>query len=135
MHLAATRLAATRLVATKLAAAVFAAGLMALPAAAQEQAEQGRAAVLRALDKVNGHTIDAEVAIGGSAAMFGLLVTVSDCRFPAENPTGDAYSYLTVRNPDDGAIHFQGWMIASSPALNALDHNRYDVWVMRCTSS
>jgi len=25
-------------------------------------------------------------------------------------------------------------MIASSPALNALDHPRYDVWVMRCTT-
>jgi len=27
---------------------------------------------------------------------------------------------------------FDGWMIASAPALNALDHARYDVWVMRC---
>jgi len=27
---------------------------------------------------------------------------------------------------------FKGWMIASSPALNALDHPRYDVWVLRC---
>ncbi|MCW8843320.1 MAG: DUF2155 domain-containing protein, partial [Rhodobacteraceae bacterium] len=27
---------------------------------------------------------------------------------------------------------FQGWMIASSPALSALDHPRYDVWVLRC---
>ena len=34
----------------------------------------------------------------------------------------------------DGADQpvFSGWMIASSPALNALDHARYDVWVMRC---
>lgn len=116
-------------------AAALTACLMALPALAQEQAAQGSAGVLRALDKVNGHTMDAEIPIGGSAEMFGLLVTVNDCRFPAENPTGDAYAYLTVRNPDDGATHFQGWMIASSPALNALDHNRYDVWVMRCNNS
>jgi hypothetical protein len=26
-------------------------------------------------------------------------------------------------------------MVASSPALSALDHPRYDVWVMRCSSS
>lgn len=109
--------------------------LMAFPAMAQETAVQGSAAVLRALDKVNGHTMDAEISIGGSAEMFGLLVTANDCRFPAENPTGDAYAYLTVRNPDDAAVHFQGWMIASSPALNALDHNRYDVWVIRCNNS
>ncbi|WP_323781880.1 DUF2155 domain-containing protein [Leisingera sp.] len=109
---------------------------LAMPAWGQERpAAQGSAAVLRALDKVNGHTMDAEVAIGASSEMFGLLVTVSDCRFPKENPTGDAFAYLTVRDSGDGATHFQGWMVASSPALNALDHNRYDVWVMRCSSS
>ncbi|MEZ5716636.1 MAG: DUF2155 domain-containing protein [Paracoccaceae bacterium] len=27
---------------------------------------------------------------------------------------------------------FTGWMVASSPALNAMDHRRYDVWVLRC---
>nr|WP_241479110.1 DUF2155 domain-containing protein [Leisingera sp. ANG-M1] len=109
--------------------------MLAVPAWGQEQAAQGNAAVLRALDKVNGHTMDAEVAIGASAEMFGLLVTVADCRYPAENPTGDAFAFLSVRDPNDGATHFQGWMIASSPALNALDHSRYDVWVMRCSSS
>ncbi|UWQ38736.1 DUF2155 domain-containing protein [Leisingera aquaemixtae] len=121
-------------------AAALAAGLLALPAWGQEQvaqsgAAQGTAAVLRALDKVNGHSMDAEIAVGGSGEMFGLLVTVSDCRYPAENPTGDAYAFLTVRNPADKAVQFEGWMIASSPALNPLDHSRYDVWVIRCSSS
>ena len=32
----------------------------------------------------------------------------------------------------DGERLFDGWMIASSPALNALDHPRYDVWVIGC---
>ncbi|UWQ47140.1 DUF2155 domain-containing protein [Leisingera aquaemixtae] len=121
-------------------AAALAAGLLALPAWGQEQvaqsgAAQGTAAVLRALDKVNGHSMDAEIAVGSSGEMFGLLVTVSDCRYPAENPTGDAYAFLTVRNPGDNAVQFEGWMIASSPALNPLDHSRYDVWVIRCSSS
>lgn len=115
--------------------AAMTAVVLAMPAWGQEQAAQGTAAVLRALDKVNGHSVDAEVAIGASAEMFGLLVTVRDCRYPAENPTGDAFAYLSVQDPKNGAEHFQGWMIASSPALNALDHNRYDVWVIRCKSS
>ena len=33
------------------------------------------------------------------------------------------------------ALTFAGWMIADSPALNALDHPRYDVWVLRCITS
>ncbi|MEN8742151.1 MAG: DUF2155 domain-containing protein, partial [Phaeobacter gallaeciensis] len=99
--------------------------------AAQEQAASGSAAVLRGLDKVNGRTVDAEIPVGGSAEILGLIVTLGECRYPADNPTGDAYAFLTVRSPANGEVFFEGWMIASSPALNALDHNRYDVWVIR----
>ncbi|MDE4099055.1 DUF2155 domain-containing protein [Phaeobacter gallaeciensis] len=102
--------------------------------AAQEQAASGFAAVLRGLDKVNGRTVDAEIPVGGSAEILGLIVTLGECRYPADNPTGDAYAFLTVRSPASGEVFFEGWMIASSPALNALDHNRYDVWVIRCKS-
>lgn len=109
--------------------------LSVLPATAQEPAERGSAAILRGLDKVNGRSIDAEIQVGGSAAVFGLIVTLAECRYPAANPTGDAYAYLTIRDPQNGEVFFDGWMIASSPALSALDHSRYDVWVMRCKSS
>ncbi|MEQ3672642.1 DUF2155 domain-containing protein [Pseudophaeobacter sp.] len=102
---------------------------------AQEPAERGVAAILRGLDKVNGHHADIEVQVGGSAEIYGLIVTLAECRYPVANPTGDAYAYLTIRDPLSGEVFFDGWMIASSPALSALDHARYDVWVIRCNSS
>jgi hypothetical protein len=105
------------------------------PAAAQQPAERGNSAVLRGLDKVNGHNMDVEIPVGGTAEVFGLIVTLTECRYPVANPTGDAFAYLTVRDPLNGEVFFEGWMIASSPALSALDHSRYDVWVMRCKSS
>jgi len=101
---------------------------------AQERAVSGSGAVLRGLDKVNGRTMDADLQVGGSAELFGLLVTLTDCRYPADNPTGDAFAFLTIRARDSGVVHFEGWMIASSPALSALDHSRYDIWVLRCNS-
>lgn len=106
-----------------------------VPLAAQDQAASGTGAVLRGLDKVNGRVVDVKLAIGGIASVFRLEVRLSDCRYPADNPTGDAFAYLTVREGAQGAPQFQGWMIASSPALNALDHSRYDVWVLRCITS
>ena len=110
--------------------------LTAFPVTAQEQdAVSGTGAVLRGLDKVNGQTVDAELMIGANAEVFGLTVTLADCRYPSDNPTGDAYAYLTVRDPTNGEVSFEGWMIASSPALSALDHSRYDVWVLRCNNS
>lgn len=104
-------------------------------ASAQDNAVSGSGAILRGLDKVNGQSIDVNVASGGAESVFGLKVNLADCRFPADNPTGDAFAFLTIREEDRDVIIFEGWMIASSPALNALDHSRYDVWVLRCITS
>jgi hypothetical protein len=49
-----------------------------------------------------------------------------------DNPTGDAFSFLKIFNLITNKYDFQGWMIASSPALMALDHARYDIWLIRC---
>lgn len=102
----------------------------------QDQAVSGIGAVLRGLDKVNGRTVDVELPSGATGKVLGLDVTMVDCRYPVDNPTGDAFAFLTVREtrkPD--VVRFEGWMIASAPALNALDHARYDVWVLRCITS
>ena len=118
-----------------LRAALLALGLSGLAGLAQDSATSAPGALLRGLDKVNGETVDVTVAAGGSAPVFGLRVELADCRYPSENPTGDAFAYLVIRDEGSDQIRFEGWMIASSPALNALDHSRYDVWVLRCTTS
>lgn len=101
----------------------------------QNEAEIGQSALIRGLDKVNGHSQDVELVTGATAEVFGVLVTMHQCRYPADNPTGDAYAFLTIREPETAQVQFEGWMIASSPALNALDHRRYDVWVLRCNKA
>lgn len=100
-----------------------------------EEAVSGTGAVLRGLDKVNGQTTDVELLSGGGRSVYGLEVELADCRYPADNPTGDAFAYLTIREKSGGPVIFDGWMVASSPALNALDHSRYDIWVLRCITS
>lgn len=104
-------------------------------AGAQEQTAQAQAAVLRGLDKLNGEAVDIDLEVGFSVRFGGLRVELADCRYPVDNPTGEAYAFLTILEEDDETPVFRGWMVASSPALNALDHFRYDVWVIRCTTS
>ena len=105
------------------------------PEPAPERGENGVGAVLRALDKVSGETADLELPAGYSGQIFGLEVGLTECRYPAGNPAGDAFAYLVIRDIDHNSAAFAGWMVASSPALNALDHSRYDVWVLRCMTS
>lgn len=105
------------------------------PVAAQE-VTSATGAVLRGLDRLSGTTTDIPVPVGASAIFAGRLsIDVQECRYPAANPTGDAYAHLIIRDTLTGSTLFAGWMVASSPALNALDHSRYDIWVLRCTRS
>ena len=92
----------------------------------------GTQAVLRALDTVSGEVEDIEIAVGATVDYGRLSIVLSACRFPQENPSSDAFAYLTITDTRDSERVFQGWMVASSPALNALDHPRYDVWVLSC---
>ena len=108
----------------------LAAGLAA-PALAQVVSE-GPGAQLRVLDKLTGEVVDMELMAGDTGNLGFLRVTMNECRFPVNNPAGDAYVAVVVRYGDEPVPVFAGWMIASSPALAAMDHPRYDVWALRC---
>ncbi|MEM7597272.1 MAG: DUF2155 domain-containing protein [Pseudomonadota bacterium] len=92
----------------------------------------GQGAVLRGLDKTNASVSDLDIANGGEVIFGTLSVRMTECRYPEGDAAADAYAYLVVRDTARGRDIFSGWMLASSPALNALEHPRYDVWVLRC---
>jgi len=92
-------------------------------------------AVLRGLDKVAGASTDITLNAGETASFGRLTITLTECRNPADNPAAEAFAHLTIHDPHLPDAVFDGWMIASSPALNAMDHARYDIWVLRCTTS
>jgi len=107
--------------------------ILALTGAAGAQGmAQAPGAILRGLDKVAGTAVDIELE-AGEAADFGLIsIVLHECRYPAEDPSSNAFARLTIADHDAAKPAFSGWMIADSPALSALDHRRYDVWVIRC---
>lgn len=115
--------------------------MLALPAAAQDteagaggpdftEAEGG---ALRFLDKLTSETGDVALRRGQSAKFGRLVVRLDDCRYPTGNPSSDSEAHLTILDEATKTELFSGWMLASSPALSALDHPRYDVWVLSCT--
>ncbi len=102
---------------------------------ASDRIGTGVGAVLRGLDRVAGTTEDLVLALGESARVGHLVVMLEHCRYPVENPAGEAYAWIDIFDTRADDMIFSGWMIASSPALNALDHARYDLWVLRCNTS
>ena len=87
---------------------------------------------VRWLDKISGITEDIDIAVGETQTHGRLAIKLDDCRYPVNDPASNAFAHLTIRDSLQEAPVFMGWMIATSPALSALDHARYDVWVLRC---
>jgi hypothetical protein len=105
------------------------------PAAAQR-------AVIRGLDKVTGHARDYTLTLGRSTRVGSLDVIARACSKTAPEETPEVRIYLEVfdtppaREGEESERReiFHGWMFASSPALNALEHPTYDIWAIDCRS-
>ena len=89
-------------------------------------------AFLRGLDKMAGKSSDLEININNDVIFGSLKIKLNECRYPSNNPTGDGFAHLKIDNLLTNNREFQGWMVASSPALMSLDNPRYDIWLIKC---
>ena len=113
-----------------------------LPDTDELGSEPGSVAILRGLDKVTARTQDFEAPVGERVEFGALEIEVKYCRRrpPEEPPETFVFMEIFDRRTDgfgsdvDGAEIFSGWMFASNPALNPLEHPVYDVWVIDCRS-
>jgi len=92
---------------------------------------------MRLLDKMTGRSRTFEIASGAEEQVDRLKVRLDACRSPADNSQHGTMAFVDIRDSKrtDQAPVFSGWMFAESPALSAMDHPRYDVWVISCTIS
>jgi len=93
------------------------------------------AAKLQGLDKVTARTSTFSLTVGETASFGSLRITLRACRSspPVEVPESAAFLEVDDIKPGEAAERvFSGWMFASSPALSALEHAIYDVWVLTC---
>jgi hypothetical protein len=96
--------------------------------------ENGRA-VFAGLDKITGRTFTFYAAIGETVRFGALEVTPRACytRPPTEATNTDAFVEVDeVTLQKEIKRIFTGWMFASSPGLNAVEHPVYDVWLTDC---
>ncbi len=104
----------------------------------EQQAIAHDKVVLRALDKITARITEFELVIGEEFHFGTLALTPRYCRTrpPIEPP--ETFAFLEIDDLKRGGVRqrvFEGWMVASSPALNALEHPVYDVWVINCKTA
>ena len=98
-------------------------------------AEPYQMAVLQGLDKVTARVSTIEAPVGRTVR-FGTLEIIArtcDKRPPEEPPESAAFLDIWEDRRGEAAVSlFRGWMFASSPALSALEHPVYDIWILDC---
>ncbi|GAB3116880.1 DUF2155 domain-containing protein [Novispirillum itersonii] len=116
------------------ACAGMAATLAIHPAMAGEPLSRNTA-VLRWLDKGAARVQTLEVPVNQTVTIQTLQVIVRACQqTPPEEPPESA-AYVDVWETKAGQPTedvFRGWLFASSPALSALEHPVYDLWMLDC---
>ena len=99
----------------------------------------GNIGVFQGLDKITARIKTFEIKVG-IPKKFGILdIDVQKCIYskPLEEPESIAYIKVLDKSDKysvtkDKTSIFEGWIFASSPALNAMEHPVYDVSLISC---
>ncbi|MET3897013.1 hypothetical protein ABIB57_000950 [Devosia sp. UYZn731] len=95
-------------------------------------------ATFAGLDKITGRITKFDVYIDETVLFGALEVTPRACysRPPTETQRISAFLEVDQRSLQGNSKRiFTGWMFADSPALNALDHAVYDIWLIECKTT
>ena len=87
------------------------------------------------LDKITGRITNFDVYIDETVQFGALQITPRVCytRPPTETQRTSVFVEVDQVSLKGGSERiFTGWMFADSPALNAIDHPVYDVWLVDC---
>jgi hypothetical protein len=92
-------------------------------------------AVFSGLDKITGRIISFEVATDETVQFGTLQITERVCYTRPATEAPQTTTFIEVEEVDAAGEYkriFSGWMFASSPGLNAIEHPVYDIWLTDC---
>ena len=95
---------------------------------------EGNKLVIQGLDKITARIQTFEVNVG-QTHRFGVLdIFVKRCVFSKPIFKPESLAFIKIKDNSDrlSEVKFNGWMFASSPALNALENPVYDVSILAC---
>lgn len=120
------------------ALAFASAGIGLFPQSAHAERIANPVAVFSGIDKITGRITTFDVYINETVQFGALQVTPKVCYSRDESEAQQIDAFVEVDEITlDRKIRriFSGWMFAASPALNAVEHAIYDVWLKECKAS
>lgn len=93
------------------------------------------AALMQAMDKVTGRVNKIIVPVKGQTTFGDFSLVLRDCKKRPAEETPENFAFIDVTDKSFGAEEyniFRGWIISSTPGINAIEHPIYDVWLLEC---
>ncbi len=91
---------------------------------------------IQTLNKSTARKVTLEGRVGQTIEYGSLFIKIQACRKsePLDTPENAAFLQIweVPIGKDKSEWAFSGWMFSSSPAVSAMDHAVYDVWVLEC---
>ena len=102
---------------------------------AQAATVETNTARMQAMDKITGRVSEIDVPVNSPVKFGSFSILVRKCvtRTPEETPENTAFVDVIDDYDRENPVNiFKGWMFSSSPALSAVEHPIYDVWLLKC---
>lgn len=94
--------------------------------------------LLRGVDKITGRVRTMQAMVG-SPLTFGTLTIIPErCLTKPQEEMPENAAFLRVfesNKENEKKSVFKGWMFSSNPALSAMEHPIYDVWLLHCINN
>lgn len=95
-------------------------------------------AQMQAMDKITGRVsiINVPVNTDVKFGSFSIVVRACKTRPPEDTPENFAFADIVDSYNNEQPMNiFRGWMMSSTPGLNAVEHPIYDVWLLKCINT
>ncbi len=121
---------------TKLKYSLIMSCLVALPVKATEIPTN--AALMQAMDKVTGRVNKITIPVNSKVSFGDFSLVLRACKKRPAEETPENFAFVDVTDKSFGSEEyniFRGWLLSSTPGINAIEHPIYDMWLLECVDT
>lgn len=92
-------------------------------------------AKMQAMDKITGRVNEIIVPVKSKISFGDFSLVLRSCKKRPAEETPENFAFVDVADKSFGEDEyniFKGWLISSTPGINAIEHPIYDIWLLEC---
>lgn len=92
-------------------------------------------AKMQAMDKITGRVNEIIVPVKSKISFGDFSLVLRACKKRPAEETPENFAFVDVADKSFGEDEyniFKGWLISSTPGINAIEHPIYDIWLLEC---